>query len=80
VYLFQRRSGLQFCGGVPKDALIRWTVVDSPTCLVHHRYHVGGIFSDELEELLPIRESSSNALELYVLIERVDVKEKYNTG
>src|SRR5436853_7416309 len=76
--LFNRRSGLQFLRRVSEHVLISWTVVDSLASAIHDSDHVGGIFGDELKELVPVRQLSPDSLQLQVLIKGVDVEQQYD--
>ena len=80
VNLFQRRCCTQFGLAVPKDLLVGGAVVKAMTILVDNGNHVCGVFTDELKEAVVLRQLAADALQLQVLIDRIDVEEEDQGG
>ena len=74
--LLDGRSVFQLLGRIPKDLLIGRAVVQPTAIAVDERDHVGGIFTDELKKLIALCQLASNAVELQVLIDRVNIEEQ----
>src|SRR5271157_4442507 len=77
--LLDRRGPFQLLGRVPEDLLIGRAVVQPAAIAVDECDHIGGIFANQLKELIALRQLASNALELQILINRVKVEKQYQS-
>ncbi len=78
--LLNRRSIFQVFGRIPQHLLVRGTVVEPAAFAVHQRNHVRRVFADELKKLVTLRQLPADALQLKMLIDRVQVEQQHQTG
>src|SRR5258708_2131839 len=77
--LFQGGSCFEFFKAVAKNFLVRRAVVEAIALNIDHGDHVAGIFGDEAEKSLLLDDLASNAHNLKLLVDGVDIKQQDET-
>src|SRR5690348_13832269 len=75
--LFQGRGLLQLFGGIAKNLLIRGAVIKAPPVAINQGDHIGGILANQAKKLVMLGQLPPDAVQLQVLIDSVDVKQKH---
>ena len=74
MHLFECARVLQLFRAVTQDSLIGGAVVEALAVCIHHGDHVGGIFADQAEQLLPLHQLVPHAVDLELLIDRIEIE------
>ncbi len=74
--LVETGGAFQFGERVAESALVGDAVVDAVAFHVHDGDEVGGVFTDETEELFALEELAADAMDLELLKDRVEIEEQ----
>src|SRR5205807_652194 len=62
--------------GISQHLRIGKSVVQPISRAIHYRNQICGVFGDELEEFVTIGELSTHALQLHVLVDRINIEDE----